>query len=146
MGGEDTPPQALDAIFDELDHDKNGTIDFDEFVTGIWSHVHRRSHESEGSRAVGKKTQTSITISFAALEGAACMNNTFCLAIFMGLVYFKGIAWRYTAETLSIVFVQLAVAVFARKGTLTPVDGALILAIYPLSVVLVAGLEAMGFD
>merc|ERR1739847_145355 len=72
----------------------------------------------------GKKTQTSITISFAALEGAACMNNTFCLAIFMGLVYFKGIAWQYTAETLSIVFVQLAVAVFARKGTLTPVDGA----------------------
>ena len=94
----------------------------------------------------GKKTQTSITISFAALEGAACMNNTFCLAIFMGLVYFKGIAWQYTAETLSIVFVQLAVAVFARKGTLTPVDGALILAIYPASVVLVAGLEAMGFD
>merc|ERR1712167_6792 len=173
--GEDPPPAALDAIFDELDHDKNGTIDFDEFVTGIWSHVHRRSHESEGSRAVGeaikrsgssaddeegeedeevpediqdlspadqqkviksraaqklflgtalvvvfsdpmvdvmseigvrtgvpafyvsfllaplasnasellasmyyagKKTQTSITISFAALEGAACMNNT----------------------------------------------------------------------
>ena len=68
------------------------------------------------------------------------------LAIFMGLVYFKGIAWQYTAETLSIVFVQLAVAVFARKGTLTPVDGALILAIYPASVVLVAGLEAMGFD
>ena len=64
----------------------------------------------------------------------------------MGLVYFKGIAWQYTGETLSIVFVQLAVAVFARKGTLTPVDGALILAIYPLSVVMVAGLEAMGFD
>ena len=55
----------------------------------------------------GKKTQTSITISFAALEGAACMNNTLCLAIFMGLAYFKGIAWQYTAETLSIVFVQL---------------------------------------
>ena len=64
----------------------------------------------------------------------------------LGLVYFKGIAWQYTAETLSIVFVQLAVAVFARKGTLTPIDAALILAIYPASVVLVAGLEAMGFD
>ena len=87
-----------------------------------------------------------MTTSLVQLEGAACMNNTFCLAIFMGLVYFKGIAWQYTAETLSIVFVQLAVAVFARKGTLTPVDGALILAIYPASVVLVAGLEAMGFD
>ena len=38
----------------------------------------------------GKKTQTSITISFAALEGAACMNNTFCLAIFMGLGVLQG--------------------------------------------------------
>merc|ERR1711981_1114839 len=57
--GEDPPPAALDAIFDELDHDKNGTIDFDEFVTGIWSHVHRRSHESEGSRAVGEAIKRS---------------------------------------------------------------------------------------
>ena len=56
---EDPPPAALDAIFDELDHDKNGTIDFDEFVTGIWSHVHRRSHESEGSRAVGEAIKRS---------------------------------------------------------------------------------------
>ena len=241
--GEEPSPSRLDEIFDELDHDKNGTIDFDEFVTGIWSHVHRRSHESEGSRVVGeaikrsgshteedeeeeevpedikdlapaeqqrviksraakllvlgtalvvvfsdpmvdvmseigvrtgipafyvsfllaplasnasellasmyyagKKTQTSITISFAALEGAACMNNTFCLAIFMGLIYFKGIAWQYTAETLAIVVVQCAVAVFAMKPTMTPVDACFIMAIYPLSVFLVAGLGAAGFD
>merc|ERR1712188_169559 len=49
----------IKAVFHDLDHDKNVTIDFDEFVTGIWSHVHRRSHESEGSRAVGEAIKRS---------------------------------------------------------------------------------------
>ncbi|KAH8095972.1 calcium:sodium antiporter [Aureococcus anophagefferens] len=66
-----------------------------------------------------KKTRNSITISFTALEGAASMNNTFCLSIFMGLIYFKGIAWQYSAETIAIVFVQLAVGAVLTKKTLT---------------------------
>ena len=37
----------------------------------------------------GKKSKKTITVALAALEGAACMNNTFCLAIFMLLVYLK---------------------------------------------------------
>ena len=48
-----------------------------------------------------KKTRKTITVSLTALEGAASMNNTFCLSIFMGLVYFRGLAWQYTAETIS---------------------------------------------
>ena len=88
-----------------------------------------------------KKTRNSITISFAALEGAACMNNTFCLSIFMGLVAFRGIAWQYSAETISIVFVQFLVGLVATKRTLTPRDGVMVLAIYPLSIVLVWVLE-----
>ncbi|KAJ1461013.1 hypothetical protein M885DRAFT_508539 [Pelagophyceae sp. CCMP2097] len=93
-----------------------------------------------------KKTSKSITISFAALEGAACMNNTFCLAIFCGLVHFKGLAWSYSAETLAIVLVQWLVASFALKKTLTPRDALCVFAIYPLSLILVAGLEAAGLD
>ena len=53
-----------------------------------------------------KKTQKTISVSLAALEGAACMNNTFCLSIFMGLVFFKGLAWKFSAETLSILVVE----------------------------------------
>ena len=41
-----------------------------------------------------KKTKKTITVALAALEGGACMNNTFCLAIFMALVFFRGLAWR----------------------------------------------------
>lgn len=93
-----------------------------------------------------KKTPKSIAISFAALEGAACMNNTFCLSIFMGLIYFRGIKWQYAAETLSILVVQLLVACIARKRVQTLFDAAMLLAIYPASIALVAILEAMGYD
>merc|ERR1712066_950605 len=62
-----------------------------------------------------KKTKKTISISFSALQGAASMNNTFCLSIFMGLIYFRGLAWKYTAETLVIVLCQLALYLFTRE-------------------------------
>merc|ERR1711959_164591 len=60
-----------------------------------------------------KRTMKSMTISLSTLEGAACMNNTFCLGIFYALVYFKGLAWTFKAETASIIGVQLAVGAIA---------------------------------
>ncbi|CAK9037790.1 Sodium/calcium exchanger NCL2 (Na(+)/Ca(2+)-exchange protein NCL2) (OsEFCAX2) (Protein NCX-like 2) (OsNCL2) [Durusdinium trenchii] len=58
----------------------------------------------------GRKTSKTITIALNTLEGAACMNNTFCLGIFMALVYFQGLAWKFTAETLTILAVEFALA------------------------------------
>ncbi|CAN0544959.1 unnamed protein product, partial [Ectocarpus sp. 12 AP-2014] len=58
-----------------------------------------------------KKTSRTIVISFAALQaretgnndfGAACMNNTFCLGVFMFLIYFRNLAWEFSAETVTI--------------------------------------------
>ena len=86
-----------------------------------------------------KKTKKTITVALAALEGAACMNNTFCLAIFMGLIFFQArqtylshervsassasrdnlpaisqnLAWKFTAETVAIVTIELIMAAFA---------------------------------
>ena len=54
-----------------------------------------------------KKTKKTITISYSTLLGAAVMNATFCLAIFLALVYFQGLVWTFTAETLSIVLVTI---------------------------------------
>jgi len=93
-----------------------------------------------------KKTSKTITVSLSALQGAACMNNTFCLAIFMGLIYFRGLAWQYTAETISIVLVQLIIFAMTRGETSSKLQGLAIMAIFPLSIVLVAGLEAVGFN
>ena len=39
--------------------------------------------------------------------GAACMNNTFCLGIFLALIYVKGLEWEFSAETISIFAVQV---------------------------------------
>mmetsp|Transcript_14230 Transcript_14230/g.21900 ORF Transcript_14230/g.21900 Transcript_14230/m.21900 type:complete len:553 (+) Transcript_14230:110-1768(+) len=93
-----------------------------------------------------KKTSSTMTISLSALEGAAAMNNTFCLSIFMGLIYFRGLAWQYTAETISIVGVQFILAYFSHKPVLTSMDALYILLLFPISILVVAGLEAIGFD
>jgi Ca2+/Na+ antiporter len=93
-----------------------------------------------------KKTRKTITVSLTALEGAACMNNTFCLSIFMGLIFFRGLAWQYSAETIAIVVVEFVMAVLLKSKTMKMSRAVFVLSIFPLSIALVAGLEAIGFD
>lgn len=93
-----------------------------------------------------KKTSKTITVSLSALEGAAAMNNTFGLAIFLGLIYFRGLAWEFTAETITIVGVQLIVGISLLSTKMSYLTGYMILSLFPLSIALVAILEANGFD
>merc|ERR1712048_481214 len=96
-----------------------------------------------------KKTKTSITTSLSQLIGAACMNNTFVLAIFFALLFFKGLAWRFTAETVSIMLVQWLIAGIAiTKTTHTLAAGFVIFACYPLCLFVVYILESplVGLD
>ena len=94
-----------------------------------------------------KKTRKTISVSLAALEGAACMNNTFCLAIFMALIYFRRLAWKFSAETLAILLVEGFVAVVALQRTMYNWHGALLLGLFPVSIVFVAVLEGvLGID
>ncbi|CAM9673057.1 unnamed protein product [Scytosiphon promiscuus] len=62
-----------------------------------------------------KKTSRTIVISFAALQGAACMNNTFCLGVFMFLIYFRSLAWEFSAETVTILLVQVCASIAWRE-------------------------------
>ena len=93
-----------------------------------------------------KKTRKSISVSLVALEGAASMNNTFCLSIFMALIYFRGLAWQFSAETISILLVQYIVGYFALANQMTSKTGLIIIIIFPISIAFIATLEAMGFD
>eukprot|EP01033_Poteriospumella_lacustris_P008661 gene8662-6230_t len=94
-----------------------------------------------------KKTPTSITVSLTTLEGAAIMNNTFVLGVFMALVYFKGLVWEYFAETTAILIVELIMIYFAMfKTKHTIFDAYLILSMYPLSLAFVAFLEYIGWN
>jgi len=88
-----------------------------------------------------KKTKKTITISLGALEGAACMNNTFCLGIFLCLIFFRDLIWAFSAETISIVIVELVVFGFSLKKTHNLLDAAIIVCLYPLSILLVYLLE-----
>jgi len=93
-----------------------------------------------------KKTRTTITLSLSALCGAACMNNTFCLGIFFALIFFKGLVWEYSAETISIVVVELLMFFYAIKPTHTLKDALIVLTLFPLSIALVASIEAAGLN
>lgn len=94
-----------------------------------------------------KKTRKTVTISFSTLLGAAILNNTFVLAIFMALIYIKGIAWSFTAETMCILFVEIVMLFYSQKKVMTLRDGFLILSLFPLSLLVVVVLEnVFGLD
>jgi Ca2+/Na+ antiporter len=95
-----------------------------------------------------KRTQKSMTISLSTLEGAACMNNTFCLCIFFVLVYWRGLAWQFTAETICIVVIQLIMGCIALSSKTMPFGlGIFILLLYPASLAGVYVLEnVVGLD
>jgi hypothetical protein len=93
-----------------------------------------------------KKTSKSITISLTALEGAASMNNTFCLSIFMALIFFRGLAWQYSAETIAIILVQFGMGAWALRNKMSALHAMLVLALFPLSVLFVALLEYLGMN
>lgn len=93
-----------------------------------------------------KKTQKSMRIAMSTLQGAAVMNNSFVLGIFMLLVYMQGLSWEFFSETLVVLLVQIGIAIMTLKKTHTLFDGFVILSFYPLSLLLVAYLNSIGFN
>mmetsp|Transcript_15731 Transcript_15731/g.28515 ORF Transcript_15731/g.28515 Transcript_15731/m.28515 type:complete len:564 (-) Transcript_15731:175-1866(-) len=93
-----------------------------------------------------KKTRKTITVALTALEGAASMNNTFCLSIFMALIYFRGLAWQYSAETISIILVQFGMGFVALRAKMSTLTAIAVFSVFPLSVLFVALLEYLGMD
>lgn len=68
------------------------------------------------------------------------------LSIFMCLIFVRGLAWQYTAETIAIVIVEFIMAYLVQKEVMTTWTAVFVMAIFPLSLVLVATLEYLGFD
>jgi len=90
-----------------------------------------------------KRTKSTITTSLSTLLGAANMNNTFCLAIFYALIVFRtGLKWTFSAETISIVGVQVIMFFFAYQSTMKLWTAFVVLTFFPLALVIVAFLES----
>jgi Ca2+/Na+ antiporter len=89
-----------------------------------------------------KRTRLTMSSALSALEGAGSMNNTFCTGIFLFLIYSRGLAWRFTAETAAIIAVELLVAAQVLTRTyITLFDACVTLSFYPLSLVLIKSLH-----
>lgn len=96
-----------------------------------------------------RKTKGTITNALCTLLGAACMNNTFSLGIFFGLIYFQDLAWKFTAETISILVSEWLIFILfmVRQSQLTLLEAFFVLAIWPCSIGLTAILENVcGLD
>ena len=65
-----------------------------------------------------KKTVKHITISFSQLQGAACMNNTFCLGIFLIIIFLKeDLTWEYSSEALGILITEIFMIFVSLRKT-----------------------------
>ena len=92
----------------------------------------------------GRKSQKTIVLTYAQLLGAATMNNSFCLAIFLAVVFVKNLEWNYTAEVCAILLVEAIMCAMAYVQK-TPLWHALVpAALYPASLGLVYALERGG--
>merc|ERR1739845_15635 len=105
-------------------------------------------------KLASKKTEKSIVNSLSSLEGAAIMNNTFCLGVFLFCILFKdmtsdGLMWQFSAETISILLIEIMMgAMVLIKKTHTLMDGFIIFSFYPFALCFVAILESplIGLD
>lgn len=94
-----------------------------------------------------KKTKDGLSLCLSSLHGAATMNHTLSLCIFMSLVYFRELSWSFSAEVLTTVIVTAIVAYQARKTNIFVWQGLLVLSLYPLSILFVFILEnVVGLD
>jgi Ca2+/Na+ antiporter len=91
-----------------------------------------------------RRSKKTITLTYSQLMGAATMNNTFVLALFLALCGFRGLAWTFSAEVMAIFVVQLIMAVIAFQRIQTVGLSYIVLALYPLSIFLVFALETFA--
>jgi len=88
-----------------------------------------------------KKTVKTMNVSLSTLLGAANMNNTFCLGIFLALIAIRPLKWTFSAETIAILVIELVMFFMACKTVHRLIDAFLVMLLFPLSIVLVYVLE-----
>lgn len=94
-----------------------------------------------------KKTNESISLTLATLHGAATMNSTLGLCIFMSLIFFRNLSWSYTAEVLAVVICMIVVGINALRRTIFVWQAFIVIAMYPFTIFFVWICESVfGLD
>mmetsp|Transcript_36465 Transcript_36465/g.59081 ORF Transcript_36465/g.59081 Transcript_36465/m.59081 type:complete len:848 (+) Transcript_36465:3-2546(+) len=92
------------------------------------------------AKLASKLTDKTLNFALSTLYGAAVMNSTFCMAIFAGLVYFRGLEWNYSAEVLIIIIVMYVIGglgLSAPNQTFSITAAGIALSMFPFSLVFV---------
>ncbi len=89
------------------------------------------------------RTNVSMGLTLSSLYGATAMNNTFCVGIFLALIAFRELPWTYTAEAITILIVEITVALICMRETLKQWHAVCIGCLFPFSLFLVWFLESV---
>ena len=94
-----------------------------------------------------KKTVESISLTLSTLHGAATMNSTLALCIFMSLVYFRNLSWSFSAEVITVLFVIIVVGLNGLRKVIFLWQALIVAFLYPLSIIMVYVMETyIGLD
>ncbi|XP_037457293.1 sodium/calcium exchanger NCL2-like isoform X1 [Triticum dicoccoides] len=99
------------------------------------------TNSSEAVSAIifaSRKKQRTLSLTFSEVYGGVTMNNTLCLAVFLALVYVRGLTWDFSSEVLVIFLVCIIMGLFTSFRTKFPLWTCFVaFLLYPLSLVLV---------
>lgn len=89
-----------------------------------------------------RKRRKNISMTYSQIYGGVTMNNTLCLAIFLAIVYYRGLTWDFSSEVLVILVATVVIGALASVRITFPSWMAIIaLVLYPFSIALVAILD-----
>ncbi|KAL5972831.1 hypothetical protein ACLOJK_039637 [Asimina triloba] len=89
-----------------------------------------------------QKKQRSSSLTLSEVYGAVTMKNTLSLAVFLAIVYVRGLKWTFSSEMLISLIVCVVVGLFASFRTKLPLWTSLAaFALYPSSLLLVYALD-----
>jgi len=120
--------------------DTSGQLQF--YISFIITPLASNASELISALIFAKKKKRKITsVSFSALLGAATMNNTLCLGIFLLMIFMKNITWDFSAESFAIVLTEVFVAILCFWRTHRFWKSLVFAGLYPLALGIVFFLE-----
>jgi len=112
------------------------------YLAFIFAPLASNSAEAVASTKIAEsKTPNSLSVALSALLGAAIMNNTFCLFVFLILIYYHNLTWNFGAEVGGVLFAQCVMVFYSQNKTYNYKDAMVIASVYPVSLAGVAVLK-----
>ncbi|XP_020251410.1 uncharacterized protein LOC109828852 [Asparagus officinalis] len=89
-----------------------------------------------------RKKQRTASLTFSEIYGGVTMNNTLCMAVFLALVYLRGLTWDFSSESLIILLVCIVMGLFTSfRTTFRLWTCSVAYLLYPLSLIIVYVLD-----